>query len=80
MLQIVLKDEPDIDPNDQNSILEHLDNVVCAVIQFIILSVSFIYVIIRIFCFFHSFLLQILLADVSYLLGIIAGQEVDRTI
>jgi hypothetical protein len=28
MMQIVLKDEPDIDPNDQNSILEHLDKVV----------------------------------------------------
>lgn len=27
-MQIVLKDEPDIDPNDQNSILEHLDKVV----------------------------------------------------
>lgn len=26
--QIVLKDEPDVDPNDQNSILEHLDKVV----------------------------------------------------
>lgn len=28
MIQIVLKDEPDIDANDQNSILEHLDKVV----------------------------------------------------
>lgn len=27
-MQIVLKDEGDIDPNDQNSILEHLDKVV----------------------------------------------------
>lgn len=27
-MKVVLKDEPDIDPNDQNSILEHLDNVV----------------------------------------------------
>lgn len=27
-VQIVLKDEGDIDPNDQNSILEHLDKVV----------------------------------------------------
>lgn len=27
-MQIVLKDESDIDPNDQNSILEHLDKVV----------------------------------------------------
>lgn len=27
-MQVVLKDEPDIDPNDQNSILEHLDKVV----------------------------------------------------
>lgn len=27
-MQIILKDEPDIDPNDQNSILEHLDKVV----------------------------------------------------
>lgn len=27
-VQIVLKDEDDIDPNDQNSILEHLDKVV----------------------------------------------------
>lgn len=26
--QVVLKDEQDIDPNDQNSILEHLDKVV----------------------------------------------------
>ncbi|XP_039032490.1 dynein light chain 2, cytoplasmic-like [Hibiscus syriacus] len=25
--EVVLKDEPDIDPNDQNSILEHLDKV-----------------------------------------------------
>lgn len=28
MMQIILKDEPDIDPNDQNSVLEHLDKVV----------------------------------------------------
>lgn len=28
LMQIVLKDEADIDPNDQNSILEHLDKVV----------------------------------------------------
>lgn len=28
LAQVVLKDEPDIDPNDQNSILEHLDKVV----------------------------------------------------
>lgn len=27
-MQIVLKDEPDIDSNDQNSIIEHLDKVV----------------------------------------------------
>lgn len=27
-VQIVLKDEGDIDPNDQNAILEHLDKVV----------------------------------------------------
>lgn len=27
-MQIVLKDEGDIDPNDQNSILEYLDKVV----------------------------------------------------
>ncbi|MFQ6662445.1 hypothetical protein Gotur_030284 [Gossypium turneri] len=26
-IEVVLKDEPDIDPNDQNSILEHLDKV-----------------------------------------------------
>nr|XP_043628372.1 double-strand break repair protein MRE11 [Erigeron canadensis] len=31
--EIVLKDEPDIDPNDQNSILEHLDNVVNSLIE-----------------------------------------------
>lgn len=31
--EIVLKDEPDIDANDQNSILEHLDNVVCDLIE-----------------------------------------------
>lgn len=30
-MQIVLKDESDIDPNDQNSILEHLDKVVSPV-------------------------------------------------
>lgn len=30
--EVVLKDEPDIDPNDQNSILEHLDNVVNSLI------------------------------------------------
>lgn len=29
MVQVVLKDEPDIDPNDHSSILEHLDSVVC---------------------------------------------------
>lgn len=29
MVQITLKDESDIDPNDQNSVLEHLDKVVC---------------------------------------------------
>ena len=28
MTQVVLKDESDIDPNDQNSILEHLHSVV----------------------------------------------------
>ena len=28
VMQIVLKDEADIDPNDQTSILEHLDKVV----------------------------------------------------
>ncbi|KVI02255.1 DNA repair protein Mre11 [Cynara cardunculus var. scolymus] len=32
-LYIVLKDEPDIDPNDQNSILQHLDNVVSSLIE-----------------------------------------------
>ncbi|KAF7836778.1 double-strand break repair protein MRE11 [Senna tora] len=26
--EVILKDEPDIDPNDQNSVLEHLDKVV----------------------------------------------------
>jgi hypothetical protein len=31
IMQIVLKDESDIDPNDQNSILEHLDTVVSPV-------------------------------------------------
>ncbi|KAL2250749.1 UNVERIFIED_CONTAM: Double-strand break repair protein MRE11 [Sesamum indicum] len=31
--EVVLKDEPDIDPNDQNSILEHLDNVVRNLIE-----------------------------------------------
>ncbi|RAL44580.1 hypothetical protein DM860_003339 [Cuscuta australis] len=31
--EIVLKDEPDIDPNDQNSILEHLDKVVRQLIE-----------------------------------------------
>lgn len=31
--EIVLKDEPDIDPNDQNSILQHLDNVVSSLIE-----------------------------------------------
>ncbi|XP_062170234.1 double-strand break repair protein MRE11 [Alnus glutinosa] len=31
--EIVLKDEPDIDPNDQNSILEHLDKVVRNLIE-----------------------------------------------
>lgn len=28
-MKVILKDEPDIDPNDQSSILEHLDKVVC---------------------------------------------------
>ncbi|KAK4481165.1 hypothetical protein RD792_012046 [Penstemon davidsonii] len=32
-IKVVLKDEPDIDPNDQNSILEHLDNVVRNLIE-----------------------------------------------
>jgi double-strand break repair protein MRE11 len=32
-VQIVLKDESDIDPNDQNSILEHLDKVVRNLIE-----------------------------------------------
>lgn len=32
MVQVVLKDEPDIDPNDHSSILEHLDKVVCIVL------------------------------------------------
>ncbi|KAI3804796.1 hypothetical protein L1987_26607 [Smallanthus sonchifolius] len=31
--EVVLKDEPDIDPNDQSSILEHLDNVVNSLIE-----------------------------------------------
>lgn len=31
--EVVLKDESDIDPNDQNSILEHLDNVVNSLIE-----------------------------------------------
>ncbi|XP_027068744.2 double-strand break repair protein MRE11-like isoform X1 [Coffea arabica] len=31
--EVVLKDEPDIDPNDQNSILEHLDKVVSNLIK-----------------------------------------------
>ncbi|XP_048332366.2 double-strand break repair protein MRE11 isoform X2 [Ziziphus jujuba] len=31
--EIVLKDEPDVDPNDQNSILEHLDKVVRNLIE-----------------------------------------------
>lgn len=31
--EIILKDEPDIDPNDQNSILEHLDKVVRNLIE-----------------------------------------------
>ncbi|KAK5834252.1 hypothetical protein PVK06_018129 [Gossypium arboreum] len=31
--EVVLKDEPDIDPNDQNSILEHLDKVVSGLIE-----------------------------------------------
>ncbi|KAJ0953687.1 putative mre11, DNA-binding, metallo-dependent phosphatase, mre11, DNA-binding domain superfamily [Helianthus annuus] len=31
--EVVLKDEPDIDPNDQNSILEHLDNEVNSLIE-----------------------------------------------
>ncbi|XP_071730171.1 double-strand break repair protein MRE11-like isoform X2 [Rutidosis leptorrhynchoides] len=31
--EIVLKDEPDIDPNDQHSILEHLDTVVNSLIE-----------------------------------------------
>lgn len=34
MVQVVLKDEPDIDPNDHSSILEHLDKVVCIVLLF----------------------------------------------
>jgi len=35
-MQVVLKDMPDIDSNDQNSILEHLDKVVC--VGFLILN------------------------------------------
>ncbi|XP_039012903.1 double-strand break repair protein MRE11-like isoform X2 [Hibiscus syriacus] len=31
--EVVLKDEPDVDPNDQNSILEHLDKVVSNLIE-----------------------------------------------
>ncbi|KAJ9182822.1 hypothetical protein P3X46_006772 [Hevea brasiliensis] len=31
--EVVLKDEPDIDPNDQSSILEHLDKVVSNLIE-----------------------------------------------
>ncbi|KAG6637416.1 double-strand break repair protein MRE11 [Carya illinoinensis] len=31
--EVILKDEPDIDPNDQNSILEHLDKVVRNLIE-----------------------------------------------
>lgn len=34
MMQVVLKDEADIDPNDQNSILEHLDKVVLLIFNF----------------------------------------------
>ncbi|KAJ9551402.1 hypothetical protein OSB04_015447 [Centaurea solstitialis] len=32
-IKVVLKDEPDIDPNDQHSILQHLDNVVSSLIE-----------------------------------------------
>lgn len=32
-MQVVLKDEPDLDANDQHSILEHLDNVVNGLIE-----------------------------------------------
>lgn len=31
--EVILKDEPDIDPNDQSSILEHLDKVVGKLIE-----------------------------------------------
>lgn len=40
-VQIVLKDEDDIDPNDQNSILEHLDKVVT--IQFSRISCGYLF-------------------------------------
>ncbi|KAL0347078.1 UNVERIFIED_CONTAM: Double-strand break repair protein MRE11 [Sesamum calycinum] len=38
--EVVLKDEPDIDPNDQNSILEHLDKVVANPQDILIFSKS----------------------------------------
>lgn len=38
LAQVVLKDESDIDPNDQNSILEHLDKVVSWLLKFIVSS------------------------------------------
>lgn len=38
-VKVVLKDEPDIDPNDQNSILEHLDKVVRRLHPFVLIFV-----------------------------------------
>lgn len=43
LMQIILKDEVDIDPDDQNSILEHLDKVVWFVWTLWVYDVFFIY-------------------------------------
>lgn len=57
-MKVILKDEPDIDSNDQNSILEHLDKVVCigsSNLQFL-LVVADVFVVTRC-CLFRATLL-----------------------
>lgn len=68
LVQVVLKDEPDIDANDQNSILEHLDKVVSQLIVFLFKEFFYFIVLFLIFfiknipsMFFEGNLIQALL-------------------
>ena len=54
-MQIILKDNPDIDPNDQNSILEHLDKVVFIGSSYWQLICTFFYFCLSFYLFYFFF-------------------------